>query len=682
MVSLSLAAMLLVPAAGRAATVDASAGLTFTAAAGEANQLVVTAKDGGPVTFVDSGVTLIAGTGCQSPSAHTVTCPVALGSAPSLHIDLGDGDDSADLSGVVTSACLPLTLTAALGDDRVAGPDSESCTAAQVQVSGGSGHDALATGHAPATLNGDGGDDVLTGSGGADVLNGGADDDILDGHAGPDVMDGGDGQDGVDYSARKEPVFVDLAATDPVDGGKDEGDRAVQVEEARGGAADDVLRGNGSANVLSGGDGADRLDGRAGADQLVGGAGRDTADYGSRTENLRVVIGGGAISGGALDGPNGARDRIDSSVENLVGGSGGDALTGDAGDNVLDGGPGADVLNGGGGEDAADYSSRTAALTLADDGRPNSGDDTDGPAGQRDAIAQNLEDLWGGSGDDVLVGNAGSNLLDGGAGADVLTGGGGEDAADYSERSAGVTAALDGLPNSGNEDDGPEGARDTLRFDVEDLFGGSGADELHGGPGRNYVAGEGGDDLLDVRDRGADYADCGDGNDTGWVAPDDVAASNCDRIGAGPDVGGGPEAADATPAQVRISLLGARQTPATVLATGLQVHYTCSETCTLDARLYLPKSAARDLHLKRLPKSRLIGRTPVHRDGKGQGTFTLTIVPRVAAAVKRSKRLNALVSVLARDGAGNKTRVARRLVIGQGEVRLADGAAFVLHRRR
>ena len=662
---------------------DASTGVTFTAAAGEANQLVVTAADGTAITFSDAGATLTAGTGCQVVSTHSAKCPVALGSTPTLKIDLGDGDDSADLSGVVTTTCLPLSLSAGAGDDRVT-TGTTTCAADQTVVNGGAGQDALTAGRSAVTFNGDAGDDVLTGSGSADVLNGGADDDIVDGHAGADVMDGGDGDDRLDYSSRKEPVTVDLASTEPIQGAVDEDDQALNFEEAYGGAGDDVLRGDSGANVLSGGDGDDLLDGRGGSDQLVGGAGRDTADYSSRTEDLRLVIGAGTVSGGAVDGPNGARDRIDATVENLIGGKGADALTGDAGDNVLDGGPGADTLTGGGGEDAADYSSRSDALTLTDDGQPGSGDDSDGPAGHRDTIAADVEDLWGGSGNDVLTGNAGTNLLDGGPGADVLTGGAGEDAADYSERTTGVKASLDGLPDSGNDEDGPEGARDTLSADIEDLFGGSGADELHGSLGRNYVAGEGGDDLIDVRDRGADYADCGDGNDVGWVAPDDIAASNCERIGAGPDIVGPSGGEDSTPAQVRINLIGQRQSPDSVLARGLRVHYTCSETCTLDARLYLARSGARELNLKLSPRSRLIGRTPAHREGFGQGTFMLTLVPRVATAARHAGRLTALLSVLARDSAGNKTRVAKRLVLMRGRVHLSAVAAspFALHRPR
>src|SRR5204862_3090461 len=137
------------------------------------------------------------------------------------------------------------------------------------------------------------------------------------------------------------------------------------------------------------------------------------------------------------------------------GGSADDVLIGDAEDNVLDGGPGADVLDGGAGEDAADYSNRLEGVSIDDSGEPTSGSPLDGPPGRRDTIEPSVEDLWGGSGGDTLTGDSGPNLLDGGPGADVLEGGGGEDAADYSERTTPVTAALDGKPASGNAEDGP-----------------------------------------------------------------------------------------------------------------------------------------------------------------------------------------------------------------------------------
>ncbi len=81
----------------------------------------------------------------------------------------------------------------------------------------------------------------------------------------------------------------------------------VTIENARGGAGDDVIVGNGAANRLVGGDGDDVIYGRGSGDRLNGGVGAD----------------------------------------HLVGGGGADQLRGGAGDDVLLGGRGADELNGG-----------------------------------------------------------------------------------------------------------------------------------------------------------------------------------------------------------------------------------------------------------------------------------------------------------------------------------------------
>lgn len=101
------------------------------------------------------------------------------------------------------------------------------------------------------------------------------------------------------------------------------------IEEANGGAGDDLITGNRTANRLTGGAGGDKLHGRTGNDTLLGGSGHD-----------RVLGGHG---NDALLGQSG-NDRIG-------GGRGADRLFGNGGDDLLIGGPGADLLNGGAGAD-------------------------------------------------------------------------------------------------------------------------------------------------------------------------------------------------------------------------------------------------------------------------------------------------------------------------------------------
>jgi Ca2+-binding RTX toxin-like protein len=233
-------------------------------------------------------------------------------------------------------------------------------------------------------------------------------------------------------------------------------------------------------DVLTGGDGGDTLNGGAGADRLDGAAGNDT-------------------------------------------------LNGDSGDDRMVGGTGNDVLNGGTGTDTADFTARTASLTISIDGTAN-----DGAPGETDNVKTDVENVEGGSGNDVLIGgtannvlngggghdsldgDAGNDTLDGAAGDDDLTGGAGTDLVTYSARVASIDVVLDG--GGGN---GEIGEDDTIHLDVESATGGSAgdslrggpnADTLSGGPGSDTLKGEGGNDTLSGDD-GDDVLDGGAGSD-------------------------------------------------------------------------------------------------------------------------------------------------------------------------
>ena len=119
-------------------------------------------------------------------------------------------------------------------------------------------------------------------------------------------------------------------------------------------------------------------------------------------------------------------------IENLTGTSGNDSLTGDAnanqlqgmtGDDTLVGGDGNDTLNGGeGGEtngDTADYSAATAGQNLNINLTSSTATDQ---FGATDTL-QNIENVTGGGGDDILTGDSSANVLTGGGGDDTLMGG-------------------------------------------------------------------------------------------------------------------------------------------------------------------------------------------------------------------------------------------------------------------
>ena len=207
---------------------------------------------------------------------------------------------------------------------------------------------------------------------------------------------------------------------------------------------------------------------------------------------------------------------------------------------MLDGGDGADVIAGGTGTDAADYSSRTAPVTVrlnavADDGGSAEGDNValdveeveGGSAGDTivggvgaqaapnffygnggaDSLqgGDGVDQLFGGDGNDsilggndtdIMGGEAGDDTFDGGSGADFFEGGDGlGDTADYSSRSAAVFV---NLAVAGG--DGSAGENDDVFGDVENITGGSGADTLTGNLSANTLLGGAGNDTLSGAD--------------------------------------------------------------------------------------------------------------------------------------------------------------------------------------
>ena len=192
-------------------------------------------------------------------------------------------------------------------------------------------------------------------------------------------------------------------------------------------------------------------------------------------------------------------DRNDSVVDNAGvgmaadGGDGNNTLVGSPYSDQLDGGEGIDKIWGNGGDDYIDGRGGNDYLSGGD------GDDTiNGDNGD--------DTLHGGAGHDQLTGETGNDLVYGDDGPDMLwdhhdpsardadyfSGGKGEDTVLYLDRSKPVFADPDGVKG----DDGSAGEHDTIATDVEDFYGGEGADWLSGSPGRNVIYGGGGNDIL------------------------------------------------------------------------------------------------------------------------------------------------------------------------------------------
>ena len=215
---------------------------------------------------------------------------------------------------------------------------------------------------------------------------------------------------------------------------------------ADGGEGDDEITSTGATGTfqLIGGPGADRLEAAGTAVATVSYA-RHTAgvtvrlnglaDDGAPGEGDNVLGPVTGMSGGAGDdhleaGPaasglfgEGGDDTLVGSPEHdgLYGGDGDDQLLAGDGDDYLTGAGGADVLSGGPGLDEVSYGGPAPLLLSIGDG-PN-----DGAAGEGDDIREDVENLTGGSGIDVLIGDDDPNRLIAYGGQDVLRGMGGAD---------------------------------------------------------------------------------------------------------------------------------------------------------------------------------------------------------------------------------------------------------------
>jgi Ca2+-binding RTX toxin-like protein len=358
-----------------------------------------------------------------------------------------------------------------------------------VIVNGGDGNDAITvvakdSEVAGVGLNGGNGDDVLTGADSNDTLSGGAGDDRLVGGKGDDVMNGGAGNDtlvwnqgdGSDVASgdagndgsevNGAPTLGDVFTLEPVVGGivklrrTNLGpftfDASTERFEVNGLGGDDSVTasdGVGALTLLSvdGGAGVDTVNGSEGADLILGGEANDV------------------LSGGGGD------DRI-------VGDRGSDTMNGGTGDDTLvwNNGDGSDVANGDGGSDDVEVNGAPAAgdiFTVQPNGarikfdRPNLVPFTIDIGSSETMHANGL-----GGNDALTVGEVGAYEVTGagGAGNDTLTGGGSS----------------------------------------ETFVGGSGNDTINPAGGIDVVSGDDGDDQVNIRDRTADLARGGAGNDS------------------------------------------------------------------------------------------------------------------------------------------------------------------------
>jgi Ca2+-binding RTX toxin-like protein len=206
------------------------------------------------------------------------------------------------------------------------------------------------------------------------------------------------------------------------------------------------VAGSSLADTMSGTNFDDRFRSYAGNDYIDGRGGSDLADYASNASSqaISVNLAAGSANDGiamTVDGATVFGTDTLISIEQVRATGGNDTLIGGNGNELLRGNGGSDSIDGGNGSDIADYSNNASSQAVSVnllDGRANDsmgGTDTLisienvwGGAGNDTIIGGNgAESLWGNSGNDSLVGGDGADTLDGGSGSDTIMGGDGNE---------------------------------------------------------------------------------------------------------------------------------------------------------------------------------------------------------------------------------------------------------------
>ncbi|MGA2231470.1 MAG: putative Ig domain-containing protein [Tepidisphaeraceae bacterium] len=396
-----------------------------------------------------------------------LTDSFAMSSVTGININLGAGDDSITLGAGVPA----VNFNGAAGNDSVVANNSAADT-----LAGGSGNDTIIGGGKGSSLTGNGGDDMVAPESHHETVNGGGGNDTVSG-AGHDSMRGGGGDDiFLDGGMKKDSInggaglnFAQFNPTDTMSNIYETIDPPAPVTPSVSGAAVSSAPGKLSADALVGGpaDASDAVTASIvnGELKVTGTSGPDVISVTLNGAGTKLKVTGNGSSAGSFKlsaltgihingGPGADSITIGSSITlpaTLLGNGGADTLIGGGGDNVEIGGPGGDslvggagtnllvpdqnasfvtgpagndTLDGGTGFSIADFSRRTDALTLSNNGVADSGDTTQG---EGDDIMANVSAIWGGSGGNTITGATGGEFLSGGAGANSVHGGGAND---------------------------------------------------------------------------------------------------------------------------------------------------------------------------------------------------------------------------------------------------------------
>lgn len=362
------------------------------------------------------------------------------------------------------------TLNGGAGIDRLFGGDGDDIMSGGEDndvFEGEAGNDSIFTGNGLDLVYGGDGDDRVndgvTNTTGRKYIYGGAGNDIIQGGSDQDIIYGGDDNDTIYGNYGLDTIFGE-GGQDNIHGG--EGD-----DNLYGGDGNDTIQGHIGLDRLFGGDGDDILYGYAANVELMttlygahvvqskyinGGNGNDTIYGGAAGDEIFTGIGTDTVYAGDGD------DRINNGQFNMTGVK---RLYGEGGDDIIEAGDDHDFVWGGDGNDSISG---------------HFGDDTLYGGAGNDSIAGEAgnDTMYGDDGDDTIFGHIGQDTLYGGAGNDVLYGSHSDNGFLTTRYGAHVAQSKTIYGGDGN---------DTLiGYDAADLLvGGAGYDYLTGGAGRD-----------------------------------------------------------------------------------------------------------------------------------------------------------------------------------------------------
>ncbi len=453
---------------------------------------VVTSGDSDVLTVdaPSAGVNRISGTSGGtgfSAISFTNTTAVTIDAAKNSVSAADTVTISTDLS---ATGLTSFTINTGKGADAI---NASATTSLGVVVNAGSGNDTVTVSGGNDTINGDGDSDTIvqTASGTqtlSDTQLTGTGTDAISGFEFANLY-GGAGNDTIDGSAFTGRMFIlDSLGNNVLSGG----------------SGNDTIQGGNNADTIFGNGGNDSLSGNGDKDSIVGGAGNDTLRGGAGNDSLTGNEGDDTFSP-----VSGADIVIESGAANFVitntslTGLGNDTFIGQS-DSARITGAILTLSNVGGKIDASAFDKSFGVVLYG-----GSGNDTliGSPAGDSFFGLEGNDSMTGGLGNDLLYGAAGRDTLNGegdndrlfgqGGSGDLLTGGLGNDTID-----GGI--GDDRLFESGN-----------VNFTLSDTaLGGLGSDKLIGVETATLIGGDGANIINASAFTGTTVISGGAGNDT------------------------------------------------------------------------------------------------------------------------------------------------------------------------